>query len=262
MDGCSNDCRYCYAKAQAIRFGRAASDTWKIERPKTGGSNKGFGKRSGTVMFPTAHDITEGNIGECLTVLSQLLRVGNKVLVVSKPRPDVIRKLCSGLETSAQYFQQDWRKQVLFRFTIGSMDQRTLRFWEPNAPTFAERLYSLMWAFEAKWQTSVSMEPMLDLDHGDAIKLARMVAPYVTDAVWIGKANKLGPRCAMNAGGSMDQHTAHMVRLLEESQDNAAIIRLHDRVMSDPELAPKVKWKESIKKVVGIETPAEIGLDI
>lgn len=252
MDGCSNDCRYCYAKAQAIRFGTATADSWAKERPKEGARKPG--KRQGTVMFPTTHDITEGNVDTCRNMLWKLLEAGNKVLVVSKPSPDVIKRLCDMVA---------WSKDaILLRFTIGSMDPGTLRFWEPNAPTFAERLYSLMWAFKNSWQTSVSMEPMLDANHDDAIRLARTVAPYVTDAIWIGKANKLGQRCSANAGGQMDQHTSNMVFALEESQRDAAIVRLHDRVMSDPVLAPKVKWKESIKKVMGIKSPDEIGLDI
>ena len=33
IKGCSNDCRYCYAKANAIRFNRETADTWAIEHP-------------------------------------------------------------------------------------------------------------------------------------------------------------------------------------------------------------------------------------
>lgn len=30
VSGCINDCRYCYAKVMAKRFGRATESTWKI----------------------------------------------------------------------------------------------------------------------------------------------------------------------------------------------------------------------------------------
>jgi len=252
MDGCTNGCLYCYAKAQAIRFGKETAKSWEIERPRE--IAKRFGKRQGTVMFPTSHDITTSNFKYCREMLWKLLEAGNKVLVVSKPSPYIIKQLCGDMP---------WVKgNILFRFTIGSMDPSTLRFWEPKAPTFAERLYSLMWAHDNGWQTSVSMEPMLDTNHDNVIRLVKTVVPYVTDAIWIGKANKLSQRCLINAGGYMDQHTSDMILALEESQSDAAIIRLYDRVMSDPVLAPKVKWKESIKKVVGIKTPDDIGLDI
>jgi hypothetical protein len=230
---------------------------WSTEIPR---KTKRFGRREGTVMFPTAHDITIGNLEYCLETLKGLLSAGNKVLVVSKPHLSVLVTLCEGLRETGRLLE--WRPNMLFRFTIGSMDPGTLRFWEPNAPTFAERLYSLMWAHANKWQTSVSMEPMLDTNHDDAIRLARIVAPYVTDSIWIGKANKLRQRCSMNAGGKLDPDTDREILALEASQEDWRIVRLHDRVMSDPVLAPKVKWKESIKKVMGIKAPDEIGLDI
>ena len=159
MDGCANDCLYCFAKAQAIRFGRETSDTWKDERPREGVAEKRFGKRRGTVMFPTSHDITEGNIEHCLGTLKGLLGAGNRVLLVSKPSPKVIADLCHGLVKTGRLL--DWKRNLLFRFTIGSMDLDTLRFWEPKAPTFAERLYALMWVFKNGWQTSVSMPTIL-----------------------------------------------------------------------------------------------------
>lgn len=263
MDGCPHDCRYCYAKADAIRFGRTTPDTWKDEKPRESTSGKRYGKRQGTVMFPTSHDITDGNIRYCLETLGGLLRVGNKVLVVSKPRLQIVKALCDTLANMADWAHMDWKKQVLFRFTIGSMDPETLGFWEPGAPTFAERLCALMWVFENGWQTSVSMEPMLDDNLDDVIRLVRTVAPYVTDAVWIGKANNLRQRCSMNAGGNLDSRTDMMVLQLEAAWTDARIKDLYYRnINCDPELRPKVKWKESIKKVIGLEIPAEAGLDI
>ena len=29
VKGCANNCKYCYAKLMAIRFGRATEETWK-----------------------------------------------------------------------------------------------------------------------------------------------------------------------------------------------------------------------------------------
>jgi len=260
MDGCPHDCLYCYAKADAIRFGRTTPDTWKDEKPKKSAVGKRFGKRQGTVMFPTSHDITEGNYEYCRAVLGSLLKAGNKVLVVSKPYPDVIERLCHSLSGEFGYQVRD---SVLFRFTICSMDSQTLSFWEPGAPSFAERLYSLMWVFINGWQTSVSMEPMLDDNLDDVIRLVRTVAPYVTDAVWIGKANNLRQRCSMNAGDKLDARTDRMVLQLEAAWTDAKIKDLYYKnINCDLELYPKVKWKESIKKVIGLEVPTEAGLDI
>lgn len=90
----------------------------------------------------------------------------------------------------------------------------------------------------------------------------RTVAPYVTDAVWIGKANRLRQRCLVNAGGKLDPDVDREILALEASQNDDAIKTLYETVIADPSLAAKVKWKESIKKIVGIEIPDEIGLDI
>ena len=56
MTGCSHDCLYCFAKANAIRFGKATPKSWVYEKQGNLPSAK---KHKGTVMFPTAHDLTE-----------------------------------------------------------------------------------------------------------------------------------------------------------------------------------------------------------
>jgi DNA repair photolyase len=257
MIGCANSCLYCYAKANAIRFGKVTPENWANEKP---GNLPRAVRRKGTVMFPTSHDITDGNWNHCLKALTLLLGAGNRVLLVSKPKPEVIANLCYGLRKSGRLLE--WKPNILFRFTIGSMDPATLRFWEPNAPTFAERLYSLMWVFNGGWQTSVSMEPMLDLDQADVLRTVRTVAPYVTDAVWLGKANKLGQRCLMNAGGQFDSHASARVFALDSAWETGSVINLYYAVCQDPVLSVKVKWKDSIKKIVGIGAPPEPGLDI
>ena len=73
---------------------------------------------------------------------------------MSKPHLDCIQAIC-------QQFG-DYREKILFRFTIGACDDTVLSFWEPGAPTYAERMASLQYAYEQGFQTSVSVEPMLD----------------------------------------------------------------------------------------------------
>jgi DNA repair photolyase len=260
MIGCANSCLYCYAKANAIRFRKSTPENWADEKQ---GNLPAARRHNGTVMFPTSHDITEGNVEHCIEAVMRLVMAGNKILVVSKPQSDVIEKLIKGLEDNyCESFHPPLRGRILFRFTMGSMDPATLRFWEPGAPTFAERLYSLMWAFKEGWQTSVSMEPMLDLDQADVLRTVRTVVPYVTDAVWLGKANKLGQRCSMNAGGQLDSHTSAMVFALDSAWEKGPVINLYTRVCGDPVLSVKVKWKDSIKQIVGIEAPEEPGMDV
>ena len=84
QDGCEHDCRYCYAKTMAIRFKRMTAESWATPHLREHDLRRSFTRRSGRIMFPTAHDITERNIEECLLVLKKMLSVGNDVLIVSR----------------------------------------------------------------------------------------------------------------------------------------------------------------------------------
>jgi DNA repair photolyase len=187
LNGCSHDCRYCYAKATALRFGRNTPQNWENETLKPDILKKEFRKFKGKIMFPSAHDITPAHLNDCMTYLEHMLRPGNQVTIVSKPHLDCVKAICQ---------EFGWYKdKILFRFTIGSSDSNTLKFWEPIAPDFAERLESLKYAFSEGYQTSVSSEPMLDDNIGDVID---QVIPFVTDSIWLGKMNQLRGRLALN----------------------------------------------------------------
>ena len=67
--GCSHGCLYCYARAAAVRFCLLKPADWTTERIRVAAVRKRYGLYDGTVMFPTTHDITPGNLSACLTVL-------------------------------------------------------------------------------------------------------------------------------------------------------------------------------------------------
>lgn len=195
-------------------------------------------------MFPSSHDITELNINECKTVLKNMLIAGNKVLIVSKPKPECIETLCTELAR--------FKDQVLFRFTIGSADNAVLKFWEPGAPTFEERMESLRIAREHGFDTSVSCEPMLD-NHVEAVVLATL--PLVTDAIWIGIPNRLtGILSTCKCTDEEKARGQELTATFTEERIKALYGMYKDN--------PKIKWKESIKKIVGLDMATEAGLDI
>ena len=245
ISGCSHDCRYCYAKTMAMRFHRKTAETWKEETIDMKKLSKHFTKRNGRFMFPTTHDITPNNLDHVMTFLGNILNPGNEVLIVTKPHLECIHTLCDS-------FHQ-YRQNMLFRFTIGSANNETLKFWDQYAPDFDERLKSLIYAYKAGFKTSISCEPMLD-DKMDT--LITMVLPYVTDAIWLGKGNQMTMRLKINGHG--DEETMSKARQLAAFQSNGFIQGLYSRYKDNPQ----IKWKDSIKKVVGIEIPAESGLDI
>ena len=196
-------------------------------------------------MFPSTHDLTPSNIEFCLPVLDKLMESGTEVLLVSKPHIEVIKTICEKFS--------DRKSQLLFRFSIGSTANETLNFWEPGAPNYEERLECLQYAFNAGFETSVSCEPALDLNTEE---LVSELLPFITDAIWVGKPNKLKQRLKQN--GFSDMETMRMAEELIEGQSEEWIRGLYEKFQKNS----KMKWKESIKKVVGIELPEQAGLDI
>jgi len=231
--GCSHDCRYCYAKGMALRFKQVAEGQWTTEQVRQHDVVRNHPKYSGWVMFPSSHDITPSNLAACLTVLERLLKAGNEVLIVSKPHLGCIETICQQFD--------GYRDKILFRFTIGACDNSVLSFWEPGAPVYAERKASLQFAYEHGFQTSVSVEPLLDSEHID--RLVEDLLPYVTDSIWIGKMNHIG-RLSKNADASLK---AALLQI-EAGQTDVIIRAIYQRHMGNP----KIHWKASIKEVVGL----------
>jgi DNA repair photolyase len=233
MSGCQHDCRYCYAKEMACRFGQNTSHGWKNAVVRGKDVEKTHRKYEGIVMFPTAHDIHPDNLLEYKIVLKKLLDAGNAVLVVSKPHKDCIKELCEELINN--------KDKVEFRFTIGSIDNEVLKWWEPNAPGLQERLDCLEYATSCGYKTSVSCEPMLD----DRIEeLVDRVRPITTGKIWLGKANRFGQRLVVN-GHDTSEDMAR-VDQLEAWQSDERILEVYNRYKNDP----KIEWKTSIKEVV------------
>lgn len=240
INGCSHDCHYCYAKTMALRFHRKTVESWKEEERR---DLKKIGKRQGRIMFPTTHDITPSNSDYCFEYLNQILSAGNQVLIVSKPHFNVIANLCHTFSV--------YKDKILLRFTMGTSSDK-LALWEPGAPNFNERLKALMVAHMSGFQTSVSCEPMLDTDMSILIEAVR---PYVTDCVWLGIMNS--PFLRLKINGAPEDVIEEAKRLVG-FYDDKNVKKLYDRYKNDS----LIKWKESIKKIVGIEVPEEKGLDI
>jgi DNA repair photolyase len=234
ITGCNHDCRYCYSKEMAIRFKRATTDSWSTENIRKDALAKTYKKVEGMLMFPSSHDITPIHLKETILILDKLLGAGNNILIVTKPHIECIKAICTKFK--------DNKGQILFRFTIGSVDSATLKFWEPNAPSFEERLKSLKYAYLKGFGTSVSCEPMLDTM---VFSVVDAVMPYVTDTIWIGKANNLMARLKIN--GITDAETVTQAELLCKWQKNKKnLLFLYEKYQDNP----IIKWKDSISRVL------------
>lgn len=229
--GCANDCLYCYAahKAATMYGGWCKREDWPNERFNTRAGMKSYPKKVGVVMFPTTHDITPFTVTEYIRVAKLVLKSGNDLLIVTKPRFDCVMALLRELAP--------WKGQILFRFTIGTTNITTSRFWEPGAPLPAERLDSLRLAWNSGFSTSVSIEPMLE-GRFDVASVIAAVTPYVTDTIWIGKMNKANLR--------VPKGHEKAVALVHQLQSDTEIIKLYNRHKANP----MIRWKDSIKEVV------------
>jgi DNA repair photolyase len=242
--GCSHRCRYCYARANALR-------RHQIDRPEVWGEEyhrlrekevrKRRKKVDGTIMFPTTHDITPEFLEPCLAVIHNILAAGDDILIVSKPHLECIKAIC--------FKFLRYRDKILFRFTIGAMNDAILSYWEPGAPLFKERYDSLRHAFEAGYQTSVSCEPML---HSYYVwELFNTLEPFITDTFWIGKMNAIESRVIPGTDPAE-------IRRIQQGQTNERIRTIHASLKDEP----KIRWKESIKQVLGLELATEAGQDV
>jgi hypothetical protein len=177
-----------------LRFKRIGNkDDWKRMRVNEVATGKSVRRRTGLGMFPTAHDIVDledingKNVKDaCLAVLQKHRDVGNKILVTTKPRLTVIKAI-------DKLFRKH-KHLIDFRFTVGSNDNERLKFWEPNAPSFDERLKSLKYAHRKGYGTSISIEPFLDPNPKPLIEVLRA---YVTGEIWVGCMNYI-PRTGID----------------------------------------------------------------
>jgi len=201
-------------------------------------------------MIPTAHDIFPSNVDYIISNVKDMLTIGHSILIVSKPRLECIRKICEAIdEMDATYANQwgdeygvqpgDYKKNVTFRFTIGSNDQTILDFWEPFAPGYAERVECLKLAMEMGYETSVSMEPFLS----DPAPVIEAIDQWVSGEIWIGE---------MNAKPSEKVFDVEFTSSERAKIDEIATLYQFDninRIVTELRSNQKVNWKESIIKV-------------
>lgn len=234
--GCERDCRYCYARSNAVRFKWADNKSWSTPIINQQAVDMNYGRKRGVVMFPSTHDITPNNYNECMVVILKLLDAGNQLLIVSKPNLDCIGPMCERLV--------NYKKQIEFRFTIGSARDDVLAFWEPGAPGFEERLKCLGRAHYLNYRTSVSAEPFLD----DSVEnLYIRCFPYVTESFWIGTLRQFNRRVDRSPI-TVDQKYDFVTPLLACQQPNP-VRRLYEKMNG----RPLIKWKDSIREMLLID---------
>lgn len=158
LKGCKNNCVYCYAAKMANRFGWKKRSEW--DKMQLSVKMKGL-PRNSKVMFPTSHDLFPEHLYHIKPILEHLLERGNTVLIVSKPRKEVIETLIPYLKAIMKDLEIDTSK-VEFRFSITSATDAISLKYEPGAPLPQERVDCLKMVLDAGFPASVSMEPYLE----------------------------------------------------------------------------------------------------
>ena len=210
--GCVNGCKYCYARRIMQRF----EPDFDFEKPvlhltKTAG-NLLQKTVDGVIMFPTMHDISPLNKQYYKHYLYMLLNNNNNVLVVTKGNPemfDVIDYIITNCPEKLYKLE--------LRVTIGSMDNKRLKHFEPNAPKLENRLNILKYAYNKGIRTSISCEPMLD---SSALALIYIAQRYSSE-IWFGLANGFYE-------DGMPKITDKWVQILINTADRNYFIKLKD----------------------------------
>jgi len=157
-----------------------------------------------------------------------LLVAGNDVLITSKPSLPCIKAICDEFEL--------YQDQIQFRFTVGSLDDKLIQFWEPGAPLFQERLESIQYAFNAGYKTSISSEPFLDYN---PIPLVNALDPYVTESIWIGRMNYI-------QRNGLTPEEEPFYNSIRKNYTKKQISWIYSQLKEHP----KIQWKDSIKKIL------------
>lgn len=235
--GCKCGCLGCFAADIAHRHKQVEPGQWETEVLNDKALSRKVPGGHKLTMFPSTHNISPEFVEPCAEKIQQILDSGSDVLIVLKPWESVVTALCARFDT--------FKDRIIYRFTIGSNDNEVLKFWEPGAPSYEERLRCLQYAFEHGFETSISCEPCWG---GDVDRLVSELRPYVTDSIWIGKMNRGKARMKVNGHWNPETEAIYNELMAWYSDEN--MIALYERYKDDP----LIRWKESIAMVVGIKS--------
>lgn len=244
VKGCKNACKYCYQMTKEVcRFNRMTYDEWqnfKVKDPvirfNNGKTIKKVKKLEGWGVLPGTHDVFPEILDESITYIREHLEIGNNLILVTKPRLECVKSIMEEFE--------EYKDQILFRFTITSNDDNLLEFWEPNASRFDERELCLSLAFREGFQTSVSIEPFLDKT---LIPLIDVLAPHISEVLWVGAMNHLKRISKLvNPKSSEFQYVKKITSMDNLIKIIGQINKLH------PLVKEKIQYKDSFDKALEI----------
>jgi DNA repair photolyase len=233
LTGCQHDCLYCFARERLVNTKQVKTVNWSKPKLRTRDFFKNPREKKIDVMYPSSHDIHPDNLYAHLFKLDKLVKAFAKVIIVMKPHRECVEAICWNF--------RNYKEKILFRFTIGSVNSAVLGYWEPNAPSYEERVECLKMARDAGFQTSVSAEPLLD---DRPYHLVRNLSKLVTETIWIGRMNR-GINCLKAAKMWTSNVEIAYTRLMEQHSDEN-FIRFYEHLKGNK----KIRWKDTVRKVI------------
>jgi DNA repair photolyase len=235
---CPNLCRYCYVQAWKIRKD-------KMELPDIEDARAQFvcddvrvekkwmvRKNPKMFIFPSTHDIFEEMVEKYISVAKKIMDSGCEIILVSKPRMNCIKRICEEL--------RHYKDKITMVFTISSHNNQILKKYEPFAPSYEERSECLKYAFEHGYETSISMEPLLD----DPYTVINELDKYVSRCIWIGSLNHCKEL----------KFTKEMMKKVTDTTNKEYLMNLISNLRGNP----KVYWKYKIMRLVGLKGKKEV----
>jgi len=242
--GCLNDCVYCYARNMAYRMKRIPEfSVWNEMTVNSIDEMKipllQVKKGIWDFMFQSTSDIFNENIEPALRILKQILLKHQTVLITTKPRLNIIQRLCAELH--------EYKDLIAFRFTIGSIDSQWIKVWERNASSFEERLSAMEFAYTHDFRTTVSAEPLLDADPSLLIaKLQPFLSPLDRTldlgTIWLGlmKTKYIPKKNIVQYG------LTKAIQQIKAQQTFPKVFQWYSRYFD----VPFIRMKESVKKLM------------
>lgn len=222
---CYNNCKYCYMKRIKSKFFHTDIENldMNIEQRKVD-KNWKESKTNSMIMFPSSHDIFPEYLDDYIKVCQKMLKSEHKILIVTKPRKKCISKMIKEFKKN--------KKDLLFRLTITSDNEDIIKYYEPNASTFEERLECLKMLFNNGFKTSVSIEPYLS----DPVSVVNKINSYVTDDIWIGVMSGLKENTEISDDKKEDLQKIYSVKFIK-------------KLIKQLKKNKKIYWKTSIMKI-------------
>jgi hypothetical protein len=90
------------------------------------------------------------------------------------------------------------------------------------------------------------------LDVGDVVPLVADLQDFVSHSIWIGMMNKINQRVICDS-----ERAQREVFRIEQEQRDERIMRLYLELRKNK----RIRWKESIKEVIGLPLARQAGLD-